>query len=192
MRFLQYAQRINYLLHKKLCIRILDMSKYKEWFSAAAGRRVTVVEIAKHLDVNRNTATSRMQEGLSSDEIITLARKLHINPVTALEELDKLTLEEVLGYFEQGGKLIETADNGELALELARRLNPVSKLADFDGLAARRRSSAPTPVSDVDDSLHDDEDDGTVHEWDDTVAYAADSSPEENEERLKRGEDPVD
>lgn len=162
------------------------MSKYKEWFSAAAGRRVTVVEIAKHLDVNRNTATSRMQEGLSSDEIITLARKLHINPVTALEELDKLTLEEVLGYFEQGGKLIETADNGELALELARRLNPVSKLAEFDELAARRRNQ---PMSQHLDSM---DDDGTVMEWDATIPHAADGSPDEQEERLKRGEDLVD
>lgn len=48
------------------------------------------------------------------------------------------------------------------------------------------------PVSGPSDSLHDD-DDGVVREFDyDPDEYAADSSPNEQEEREKRGEDPID
>ena len=49
-----------------------------------------------------------------------------------------------------------------------------------------------TPVSDPSASLHDDEDDGTVMEWDDSIPHAADSSPDEQAEREKRGEDLID
>ena len=143
------------------------MSKEKDWFTAAAGRRVTVVEIGKLLGVNRNTATTRLQDGLSSDEIVTLARKLHINPVTALEELGKLTIDEIMSYLEVDGQLVETADVGDLALELARRLNPATISPEIDELAARRAAKA-TPVV-----PHDSYDDGTMP--DDAVA---DSSPE--------------
>lgn len=46
-------------------------------------------------------------------------------------------------------------------------------------------------VSDPSGSLHDD-DDGLVEEWDDSVPHAADSSPDEQAEREKRGEDLID
>ena len=55
----------------------------------------------------------------------------------------------------------------------------------IDELAARRSNTTP---SNVDTPAYD----GTVRDWDPDIPYAADSSPDETEERLKRGEDPVD
>lgn len=46
-------------------------------------------------------------------------------------------------------------------------------------------------VSDASASLPD-EDDGTVMEWDDSIPHAADSSPDEQAERERRGEDLID
>lgn len=56
----------------------------------------------------------------------------------------------------------------------------------FETLNSNVRS-LPTP-----DIQGDTYDDGTVTEWDDQQPHAADSSTNENEERMKRGEDPID
>lgn len=136
------------------------MSTEKDWFTTATGRRITVIEIAKHLGVNRNTATTRLQEGLTSDEIITVARKLHINPVLALEELEKITVDEIFDYVDSDGTLAATASKEELVFYLAessltieqkRRLLERVQLhrSEEDQLAARReakKSNNPAPA----------------------------------------------
>lgn len=136
------------------------MSTEKDWFTTATGRRITVIEIAKHLGVNRNTATTRLQEGLTSDEIITVARKLHINPVLALEELEKITVDEIFDYVDSDGTLAATASKEELVFYLAessltieqkRRLLERVQLhrSEEDQLAARReakKSNNPAPT----------------------------------------------
>lgn len=164
-----------------------------------ADRKITVVEIAKHLNVSRNTARSRLDEGLTSDEIIQLARALHLNPVTALNELGKLGVQEIFDYLDSDGTLLSTASPQQLIYQLAqdslgleekgRLWKEVSDPKGYrDDLAARR---AGAPVSEPSASLHDD-DDGLVQEWDDSVPHAADSSPDEQAEREKRGEDLID
>lgn len=100
------------------------MTDAREWFSAEARRRVTATEMAQHLGVARNTVNGRLQEGLSADDIITLARAIKVSPINALVELEKVTYDEVFSFLERGGKLVETASEGELALVLAERLNP--------------------------------------------------------------------
>ena len=175
------------------------MDKEKAWFSSMADRKITVVEIAKHLNVSRNTARSRLDEGLTSDEIIQLARALHLNPVTALNELGKLGAQEIFDYLDSDGTLLSTASPQQLLYQLAqdslgreekgRLWKEVSDPKGYrDDLAARR---AGAPVSAPSASLHDDND-GLVQEWDDSVPHAADSSPDEQAEREKRGEDPID
>ena len=73
----------------------------------------------------------------------------------------------------------------ELIRTAEQELNPDTR----DDLASRRSGA---PVSGPSASLHDD-DDGVVREFDyDPDEYAADSSPNEQEEREKRGEDPID
>lgn len=175
------------------------MDKEKAWFSSMAGRKITVVEIAKHLEVSRNTARSRLDEGLTSDEIIQLARSLHLNPVTALNELGKLDVHEIFDYLDSDGTLLATASPQQMIYELARdsldyeekgRLwKEISDPRGYrDDLAARR---AGAPVSEVSGSLHDD-DDGIVRDFDWDEPHAADSSPDEDKLRDERGEDLID
>ncbi|MBM4577720.1 hypothetical protein GS452_08465 [Rhodococcus hoagii] len=119
------------------------MDDQKAWFSEAARRRVTVTEIAEHLGVSRKTGQARLEAGLSADDIIVLARALHISPATALVELGKLSYDEVFSFLEDGGKLMETASEAELALELAERLNSPSaveeRLAEIVDMHSRRQ-----------------------------------------------------
>lgn len=193
------AQRIKHLPHKDLCTMMSRMDKEKAWFSSMAGRKITVVEIAKHLEVSRNTARSRLDEGLTSDEIIQLARSLHLNPVTALNELGKLDVHEIFDYLDSDGTLLATASPQQMIYELARdsldyeekgRLwKEISDPRGYrDDLAARR---AGAPVSEVSGSLHDD-DDGIVRDFDWDEPHAADSSPDEDKLREERGEEPID
>ena len=191
---------MGHLLHTYLCTTVFGMDKEKDWFSSMADRKITVVEIAKHLEVSRNTARSRLDEGLTSDEIIQLARALHLNPVTALNELGKLEGQEIFDFLDSDGSLLATASPQQLIYQLAqdslgyeekgRLWKEVSDPRGYrDDLAARR---AGAPVSDSSASLPDD-DDGIVREFDYSPdEYAADSSPNEQEEREKRGEDPID
>lgn len=165
-----------------------------------ADRRVTVTEIAEYLGVSRRTATNRVNDGLTADELIVISRKLGLSPIHALVELGKLTLEEAFDFVDGEGKLLATASQDELIFRLAHESLPVEMLIDLgndgraraakyekahDELAARRARATP----DVD---HDPYADGTVPEWDDSWAHAADSSTDEQAEREKRGEDLID
>ncbi|MFS0295181.1 hypothetical protein [Corynebacterium striatum] len=160
----------------------------KQWLSETSHIRITDQGIADVLQVTRKTANKRLNEGLPVDDLLTLCEVLGINRPLALVELGYIPYQEVLDFLDSDGALVSTADEGELAIELARRLNPATRADEIDELAARR---AGAPVSDPSASLHDD-DDGLVQEWDDSVPHAADSSPDEQAEREKRGEDLID
>lgn len=160
----------------------------KQWLSETSHRRITDQEIADILKVTRKTANKRLNEGLPAGDLLALCKALGINRTLALVELGHLPYQEVLDFLDSDGALVSTADEGELAIELARRLNPATRADEIDELAARR---AGAPVSEPSASLHYD-DDGLVQEWDDSVPHAADSSPDEQAEREKRGEDLVD
>ena len=179
-----YAKFKHHLLHKKLCITVCRMDP-KDWFSSMAKRRITVTEIGDLLGVSRNTARTRM-DNLSADDVITISRALHLSPIHGLVELGYLSYDEVFNFLDGGGQLVATADDGDLALELARRLNPATVAPEIDELAARRSNAHSANVQGGP------YDDGTVREWDPTLDHAADSSPDEQEERENRGEDPVD
>lgn len=154
-----YAKLNSHLLTRKLCSRFSGMTDAREWFSSASGRKITATEIAKHLGVSRNTANARIADGLSSDDIIKLARALKVRPLDALIEFGKLDHDEVLDFLEGGGTLVATASEGELALELARRLNSIRDAADWWATyelhqPEREKTESAPPVSD---------DPGTVH-----------------------------
>ena len=166
------------------------MIDYRDWYKSATGQRVTAETIGKLIGASRPTVTRRLtQDGLTADEIIKVSRGLHVNPIDALVDLGHITEAEAMSHLDNNGKLLDTTEDGELAIELARRPNPATRANEIDELASRR---AGTPVSGPSASLHDD-DDGVVREFDyDPDEYAADSSPNEQEEREKRGEDPID
>lgn len=112
----------------------------RAWLSAAAKRRVTATEIAEHLGVSRNTANARLAAGLAADDLIRVCRALGINPLSALVELDVVSYDELFDAVDTDGQLMSTADDGDLALELARRLLPAKRADEIDELAARREN----------------------------------------------------
>lgn len=82
-----------------------------------------------------------------------ICRALGINPLSALVELELVNYDELFDAVEADGQLVATADDGDLALELARRLLPAKRADEIDELAARRvnRDQAnPTNWRDVD------------------------------------------
>ncbi|MGQ7161365.1 hypothetical protein ACQZET_08520 [Corynebacterium diphtheriae] len=174
------------------------MSKETDWFSEMAKRRVTVTEIAEYLGISRRTATNRVNDGLTADDLIAVSRALGLSPIHALVELGKITYQEAFDFVEGEGKLLATATTEELIVQLARDNLSLSQLIDLgndgrDRLAraeeSKRVRTHLRAVSTPDDSFHDD---GTVMEWDDSIPHAADSSPDEQAEREKRGEDLID
>ena len=108
------------------------------------------------------------------------------------EATNEELVEEFLHRSDPHAKHLFNTETGEESFEASLHIapSPVSDPRGYrDDLASRR---ADTPVSDTDDSMPDD-DDGIVREFDYSPdEYAADSSPNEQEEREKRGEDPID
>lgn len=127
------------------------MIDYRDWYKSATGQRVTAETIGKLIGASRPTVTRRLtQDGLTADEIIKVSRGLRVNPVDALVDLGHITESEAMSHLDSDGALIATAEDGDLALELARRLNPATRADELDELAARR---AGAPVSDPSDSM---------------------------------------
>lgn len=173
------------------------MSNEIDWFSSMARRRVTVTEIGKHLGVTRRTATNRLNEGLTADELITVSKALDLSPIHALVELGKISAEDVFDFVDGDGKLLSTATAEELLFQLAKENLPVSALIDLgndgrDRVAKMEESKSTRKsylevVSDASDI-----DDGTVKPFDYGIPHAADSSIDEDAERESRGEDLID
>ena len=142
------------------------MIDYRDWYKSATGQRVTAETIGKLIGASRPTATRRLtQDGLTADEIIKVSRGLRVNPIDALVDLGHITEAEAMSHLDNNGKLLDTAEDGELAIELARRLNPATRANEIDELAARR-SNSTTSVSDSSDSM--------------PLSAVADDSPDED------------
>ena len=138
--------RVSILTHYDV-----GMIDYRDWYKSATGQRVTAETIGKLIGASRPTVTRRLtQDGLTADEIIKVSRGLRVNPVDALVDLGHITESEAMSHLDSDGALIATAEDGDLALELARRLNPATRANELDELAARRTA---TPVSDTSDSM---------------------------------------
>ncbi|MDK8709577.1 hypothetical protein QP952_07820 [Corynebacterium pseudodiphtheriticum] len=146
----------------------------KQWLSKTSHRRITDQEIADILKITRKTANKRLNEGLPTDDLLALCQEFGINRTLALVELGHVPYQDVLDFLDSDGALVSTADEGELAIELARRLNPATRANEIDELASRR-SGAPAP------DLHDDDDDnGVVRNFPfNPERDVADPSPEE-------------
>lgn len=118
----------------------------KQWLSENTHRRITDQDIADILGTTRKTANKRLNDGLSADDLILICGKLGINRTMALIELDYIPYRDVIDYLDSNGQLVATADEGELAIELARRLNPATKAPEIDELAARRSNNDAVDV----------------------------------------------
>lgn len=156
------------------------------------------------------------------DFVVKFARAFHLNVLEALVEAEFITEEEASLGNDKGERLHATIRNFETEAhvmnavsDMARRATasikaayvrdvlgetiPTSGFIDWSKLdekfnEACETKAAPhlTPVSGSSASLHDD-DDGVVREFDYAPGeYAADSSPNEQAERERRGEDLID
>lgn len=164
---------------------MFGMTDFRDWLQRVHRQRITANDVAEALNISRATATRKLLEGLDASDIITLCRKTQVNPIQALVDLEHLTEDEVYDFLDNGRLMVDTATNGQLSLELARRLNPATMAATLDEIESR---SNVVDFQSARPATHDD----TVTEWDDSKPAAADSSTDENEERIKRGEDPID
>lgn len=152
-------------------------------------------DAAKKAGFNQSAFT-RWKNGAKADPdfVVKFARAFHLNVLEALVEAEFITESEAnLKEVSVGGPALPDSTNEQLLEEILRRSDPQARYMfgnegdeDTVGLAPHL-----TPVSGPSASLHDD-DDGLVQEWDDSVPHAADSSPDEQAEREKRGEDLID
>lgn len=176
------------------------MADERAWFTAVAKRRVTATEISDLLGVSRRTATNRLNEGLSADDLIVIARGLNVSPVNALVELGKLTYQEVFDFLDGDGTLLASATQEQLVRTLAEDVLPLSDRIEI-GAAAKALADKRDELADRRAALSEsneqghpspgDKDDGTVRQWEDHP-HAADSSPDEDRLREEEGADPID
>ena len=150
----------------------------------------TATKAAKKTGISASNFT-RWKQGANADPefVVKVARAYKVNVRRALVEANFITEEEA-GFV----KAKPGQDEAELFEALQKLKNIIEESEGVvKSMYEERRSSTPrlTPVSDAHASLQD-EDDGTVMEWDDSIPHAADSSPDEQAEREKRGEDLID
>lgn len=171
---------------------MIHMTEHKEWFENltknASGRAAADLAGISPATVNRQLARNT----LSAETVIALARAYGRSPVRALLETGYLLPEET--GMPTPEELLQSLSDQQVIADVARRIDsePAHWAGTFDEVVERETTPHLTPVSDASASLHDDEDDGTVMEWDDSIPHAADSSPDEQAEREKRGEDLID
>ena len=157
---------------------------------------MTMRDAAKQAGFNQSAFT-RWKNGAKADPdfVVKFARAFHLNVLEALVEAEFITENEAnLTEVTVGGPALADATNEQLLDEILRRSDPQARYlfgneGDEDTIGLTPHL---TPVSEPPASLHDD-DDGIVREFDyEPGEYAADSSPNEQEEREKRGEDLID
>ena len=157
------------------------MSKtHNEWFKRVT-RGDSIRQASDRAGISNVTLGRQLKAGeLSADLIIKIAQSYDESPVVALIDLGFISARWVN---ELGSTTALTrASDEELTDELLRRLKLLPD-APVDDLAAKRKVEI---MSDADDM-----NDGTVRPFN-YSEYAADSSEDENERRLERGEDLID
>lgn len=103
------------------------MNDIRDWIKRR-GRRITAQEIGDILGLSRTSATRRLVSGeLDANEVILICKALDLPAVTALVDLGFLTEDDVARHYEHGGLLLDTADEADLVLELARRIVPIAR-----------------------------------------------------------------
>lgn len=148
---------------------------------------------AQKTEYAQTTISRQLTRGrLSPEMVISLCRAYDRSPVQGLVETGYINEFEVDGP----GILValREATNEQLLEEILRRSDPQARhlfgndgTEDVIGLRPDFRVvSDPAATNDGGD------DDGTVEEFDWTEPHAADSSINESEARIERGEDPVD
>ncbi|MGX1738578.1 hypothetical protein ACWIB8_05315 [Corynebacterium flavescens] len=161
---------------------------HKTWFTeTTSGDTVNAAATRAGL-VQRTLDRQLGRDEISAENVIKIAIAYNAHPVRAL--VDTGYLDEKYARAVDPASAIRTVTEDELADEVLRRMKIGVKTDALTTPAdelAERRSNTTTP--DVHGDVYDD---GTVRDFDYDEPHAADSSPNEQEEREKRGEDLID
>lgn len=134
--------------------------------------------VAEKLKTTHSTIKRRLDNG-EADAIVELASAYNANPIPGLIASGAISKADVLAF--AGTFAVEDLDDVELAQIMVDRLKAHEQ-------SPNRLRAVPDPMSDADDM-----NDGTVRNFNYAPEeYAADSSIDETEARLERGEDIID
>ncbi|WP_150114283.1 hypothetical protein [Corynebacterium oculi] len=175
------------------------MTDLRRWIHATTGIRVTADEVGGALGISRASATRRLVANeFNASEIITLCRAFGVNPLQGLLKYRYLTDLEIRAHVKREGELMKDVENGALAIELARRLNPTSRAGEITNLVKGSTSKYDPPIPAA-ISLENARDQRNRTSGGTQITpvvpeelYAADHSPDEDELRWEHGEEPID
>lgn len=162
----------------------------------------SITAVASEAGIQKTTLFRQIDRGaISAENVILICQAYDIDVAAALIAHGYCTEDNFKVEALAVREALERADWSEIFDEITKRVNaspmfegdfelsldsPVHIPEPADLEEKRKRSNSTTG------SVGSDEYDGTVTDWDDSTPHAADSSLDENEERLKRGEDPID
>lgn len=161
-----------------------------EWLNSLPGSP-TVSQAADHAGVSKATFLRHEKNGKTTAEYVTkIARAYDVNEIQSLINLGFVQEAAVMEVAIE--KALGLAKNSQLLAEMNKRHDPEARrlyrAEGKPGVIDLDDHRSPDPLSDADDM-----NDGTVSEFDYAPEeYAADSSIDETEARLERGEDIID
>lgn len=159
--------------------------EHNDWFTQTT-KNATVNAVANKAGIVQRTLARQIERGhIDAENAIKIAIAYNVHPVRAL--VDTGYLEEKYAQEVDITTAIQTADEMVIVDEVLRRMRKGEASENFtkpaDQVAKERNLSVVSDASDIDD--------GTVKPFD-YGEYAADSSIDETEARLERGEDLID
>lgn len=178
--------RLSYA-HRVPIVGRMDIEK---WFNDLTGN-ASLREAAETSGVSKSTLSRNLDAGrMTPETIIVLCRAFDRSPIAGLIEHGYLYAHEVDSP--SVAVALEKATNEQLLDEIMRRSDPEARYlfgADEDTIGLADGAEVfELPTSGVDAGSYD----GTVKDFDWSQPHAADSSADEQAEREKRGEDPID
>lgn len=173
-------------------VNVMNENSHEQWLLELIGSD-SMRTAAQKSKYAQTTISRQLSRGyLRPEMVIALCRAYDHSPVAGLIEIGYINDYEIHGPDVEIA--LHEATNEQLLDEIMRRSDPQARYLFGNDGDDNAIGLAPhlTPVSDAHGSLHDD-DDGIVREFNYSPdEYAADSSPNEQEEREKRGEDLID
>ena len=159
-----------------------------EWLNSLPGSP-TVSQAADHAGVSKATFLRHEKNGKTTAEYVTkIARAYDVNEIQSLINLGFVQEAAVMEMAVE--KALGLAKNSQILAEMNKRHDPEARrlyrAEGKPGVIDLDDHRSPDPLSDADDM-----NDGTVRPFD-YSEYAADSSEDETEARLERGEDLID
>ena len=159
-----------------------------EWLNSLPGSP-TVSQAADHAGVSKATFLRHEKNGKTTAEYVTkIARAYDVNEIQSLINLGFVQEAAVMEVAIE--KALGLAKNSQLLAEMNKRHDPEARrlyrAEGKPGVIDLDDHRSPDPLSGADDM-----NDGTVRPFD-YSEYAADSSEDETEARLERGEDLID